>query len=159
MGELTRPRSFSEARTILFGAFGSATVRMLSRALVPHAHSQFNMLFKLSGGDFVFLIDKRTHRLTEQRAILLNPWIPHAKLDADEASVVLLLHIEPSWLAGLLGVREPDVLQIFEEPCITLTSTIRHQTESLATAISMDSLSRLNDGFQDMLAAFFSSRL
>jgi AraC family transcriptional regulator len=140
--------------TILFGPFGSATVRSVRRALVPHAHSQFNLLFKLSGADIALRIDKRAHFLDERRAILLNRWIPHAKLDASEASVVLLLHIEPSWLAGLLDVAERDVLHLFEDPCVTLSSTIRQQAESLAIAISGNSLGRPNQHFPDMLRAY-----
>jgi hypothetical protein len=39
---------------IVTGDFGRATVNITGRALVEHAHQQFNMLFMLGGADTKF---------------------------------------------------------------------------------------------------------
>ena len=63
---------------ILQGRFGRATVNVTDKALVEHAHREFNILFKLSGDDTLGLRDKHEaiagaqHKVIGRYAILAS---------------------------------------------------------------------------------------
>jgi hypothetical protein len=113
--------SHNKAGTILLEPFGSVAVRRLGRALPPHAHAQFNLLFKLGGADIALRIDNRIYPVDNKHAALLIPWVPHAKLHADAISLALLLHIEPTWPAGQSGPGERRVSDLFAGPLVGLS--------------------------------------
>src|SRR5579864_3341158 len=99
---------------ILQGDFGRATVNLISRPLVAHAHAQYQFLFKLGGADCGFRIGAQDCMLTNERAICLNPWIEHAKSGNDDMpSLILSLVVETSWLRARLQLAESGPAGIF----------------------------------------------
>jgi AraC family transcriptional regulator len=122
---------------ILRGEFGRATVNLISRALVEHAHSQYQFLFKLGGSDCGFRVGARDCMLSNDRALCLNPWVEHAKSSADDqASLILSLVIEAAWLREQLELREHGPADIFPEPLVVITPDVRHHVDRLAAAIT-----------------------
>lgn len=122
---------------ILQGEFGRATVNFISRALVEHAHSQYQFLFKLGGSDCGFRVGARDCVLSADRALCLNPWVEHAKSGTDDQpSLILSLVIEASWLRAQLKLREHGPSNIFPEPLVVVTPDVRHHVDRLAAAIT-----------------------
>jgi AraC-like DNA-binding protein len=122
---------------ILQGSFGRATVNLISRPLVAHAHSQYQFLFKLGGSDCNFRIGAQDCTLTAERAICLNPWIEHAKNSSDgEPSLILSLVIEAPWLRKQLKLAENGTSDIFTKAAVVVTPDVRHHVDRIAAAIT-----------------------
>jgi AraC-like DNA-binding protein len=123
---------------ILQGDFGCAIVSVLGRALVAHAHSQFNMIIKLGGADAWFRTPDATLELTDDTVILFNPWESHAKLenkDEDDPSMHLVLQIEQGWLSSALQLDAPLIQRLFRSPCAAITDNVRERARHVSTAI------------------------
>ncbi|VCU68917.1 HTH-type transcriptional activator RhaS [Pigmentiphaga humi] len=96
------------------GAFGRASLLDSDHDLVTHAHPQCHVLVKAGGADASYTVRGRTVRLTSDSLVLVNAWEPHAKLQPlpGERTVVLVLCMEPAWLAEhdplLSGSGMPD---------------------------------------------------
>lgn len=123
---------------ILQGDFGRAIVSVLGRALVAHAHAQFNMIIKLGGADARFRTPDETFELTDDTVILFNPWESHAKLenkDEHNPSMHLVLQIEQSWLASLLNVDVLPNQKLFQSPCVAITESIQVRARQVSAAI------------------------
>ncbi|WP_156992353.1 hypothetical protein [Paraburkholderia oxyphila] len=59
--------------SILQGDFGHATVNLICRPLVAHAHAHYQFLFKVGDADCGFRVGAQECTLTGERAICLNP--------------------------------------------------------------------------------------
>jgi AraC-like DNA-binding protein len=131
---------------IVSGDFGRATVNITGRALVEHAHQQFNMLFMLGGGDTMFRSGSQTLALDEGSVLLFNPWVPHLKL-ANEAgpTMILSLIIEIDWIDRVLEAQGLRRGLIFPRPREQMTENVRLQAERLAAAVSRDLLESAAD--------------
>lgn len=124
---------------IVSGDFGRATVNITDRALVEHAHQQFNMLFMLGGADTKFRSGAADLALDEGSVLLFNPWVPHLKL-ANEAgpTMILSLIIETDWIDRVLEAQGLRAGLIFPRQREQMTENVRVQAERLAAAISRD---------------------
>ncbi|MDB5458849.1 MAG: AraC family transcriptional regulator [Caulobacteraceae bacterium] len=121
---------------ILSGRFGRATVNVTDKALVEHAHREFNILFKLGGADTAFRSENQSLALDDNSLLLFNPWVPHAKLaNADAPTMVLSLIIEPEWLVRVLADRAPRIDRLFPNSRETITEEIRIHANRLGAAI------------------------
>jgi len=124
----------STAQRIFHGAFGRIALLHMDAALVPHAHSECHVLLKAAGADSSFNVKGQRQPLTNRTAVLVNAWEPHGyNHEAEaEATLILALYIEPSWLAQMkrslsLSAR-PD---FFQRPCVELTPHMRSVSEAM----------------------------
>ncbi|WP_176593782.1 AraC family transcriptional regulator [Sphingobium sp. EM0848] len=122
---------------IVTGDFGRATVNVTDRALVEHAHHQFNMLFMLDGAETVFRSGDTDLPLDGSTVILFNPWVPHLKLaNAAGPTTILSLVIEPDWIDRVLEARGLRNGLSFPRIREGMTTGVRLAAQRLAGAIS-----------------------
>jgi AraC family transcriptional regulator len=122
---------------IIQGKFGRATVSLTERALVAHAHEEPNLIIKLGGADARFKTGERVLELKDGMAALFGPWCSHAKLPNDGAmSLLLVLLLEPTWLAATLKVDRPVLEELFPEPLVGLDPELKDHAERIAAVIS-----------------------
>ena len=142
---------------ILQGDFGRATVNLISRPLVAHAHAQYQFLFKIGGADCDFRVGTENCKLTSERAICLNPWIEHAKNgNEDLPSLILSLVVEPSWLRTRLQLGQSGPSGIFPETMVVVTPDVQHHVERLAAAITHHLITHEDGGMpilEDLVSA------
>ena len=130
----------STAVRVFQGKFGRVALLDMDRPLVTHAHSQCHVLIKVSGEDTFFSVRDKQYPLTDQTAVLVNSWEPHAYThhspDAPR-TIILALYIEPVWLVEiektLISSGHPG---FFLRSCAEISSPIR----KLANALAMQML-------------------
>lgn len=140
---------------ILQGAFGRAIVSVLGRALVAHAHAQFNMIIKLDGADAWFRTPDAVLKLTDDTVILFNPWESHAKLenkDESNPSMHLVLQIEQAWIASILNVDPLAMQKLFPTPCVAATESVREQARRVSAAV-VQSMTTTDANCSEIIAA------
>jgi AraC-like DNA-binding protein len=136
---------------IVQGTFGRASVTLMGRPLVAHAHAQFNILIKVGGADSAFKVGETTERLTDHTVMLFNPWIPHAKLESEGGpSLVLALLLEQTWMSQVLAVPVARLSHFFPEACVAMAPEVRREAERLAAAITQP-VAAPEDDTADML--------
>lgn len=122
----------SSAIRLYKGPFGRASLLEIDKCLVTHAHHHCHVLIKASGPDVSFVVRDRVCTMTSSNALLLNTWEPHTYLhqadqESKQSTIILSLHIEPSWLAAteesLAHVAHP---RFFPQPVIELSHAMRH---------------------------------
>jgi AraC family transcriptional regulator len=93
----------STAIRLLHGNFGRVALLRMNTPLVVHAHHHCHILIKASGIDAAFNVNGTHVPLTEQNAVLINAWEPHAFISEgrgeQDHTVILALYVEPSWLS------------------------------------------------------------
>jgi AraC-like DNA-binding protein len=92
----------SVAVKLFQGRFGRVALLDMTAPLVTHAHHHCHVLLKAGGSDSAFLVRGQRQPLTENTAVLVNAWEPHAyqhDLPPGQDTLILALYIEPSWLA------------------------------------------------------------
>lgn len=91
----------SDALRIAYGPFGRVALLDMDRSLVRHAHPHCHVLLKVEGDDTQFLVGERIAPLTDELAVLVNAWEPHAYVHDSRRgrTIILALYIEPRWLA------------------------------------------------------------
>lgn len=74
----------------------------MDRSLVRHAHPHCHVLLKVDGADTAFLVGDEVAQLTDESAVLINAWTPHAYVHDPRKprTIILALYIEPSWLGA-----------------------------------------------------------
>jgi AraC family transcriptional regulator len=128
----------STALRITNGTFGRVVLLNMDRPLVRHAHPHCHVLLKVEGADTRFLVRNRFVPLTDENAVLVNAWEPHAyEHHPDQPkTVILALYIEPAWL-GLFRSNwsasgAPD---FFADPAGGVSRGVREHARSLAAAM------------------------
>jgi AraC family transcriptional regulator len=126
----------STAIRVFLGKFGRVALLDMDRPLVTHAHSQCHVLIKVSGADTFFSVRDKLYPLTDQTAVLVNSWEPHAYAHHDPdapRSILLALYIEPLWLGEienkLISSGHPG---FFPNTCVEISKPIRNLSNSLA---------------------------
>jgi AraC-like DNA-binding protein len=116
------------------GSFGRVATHTTARALVEHAHFEFNFIFKVGGADTGFRVGRQEFMLDHSVGILVNPWMPHAKMTSEEGAATDVLTILPDaqWLAATLELHDLPLVKLFARPCVELTPQIRAQVDRLA---------------------------
>jgi AraC family transcriptional regulator len=126
----------SVAVRALQGKFGRVCLLDMDRPLVTHGHSQCHVLIKVSGEDTFFNVRDKSYPLTDQTAVLVNSWEPHAYTHHDPdapGTIILALYIEPMWLGeiekALISSGQPG---FFPQPCVEISKPIRNLSNQLA---------------------------
>lgn len=90
----------SDALRIAHGVFGRVALLDMDCSLVRHAHPHCHVLLKVDGDDTQFLVGDKIVPLTNQLAVLVNAWEPHAYVHDPrrKTALILALYIEPEWL-------------------------------------------------------------
>lgn len=94
----------STAIKIFQGRFGRVALLDMNASLVTHAHHHCHILIKAGGADSAFLVRGERQPLTDETAVLVNAWEPHAYTHAPTQigqPLILALYIEPSWLSEI----------------------------------------------------------
>lgn len=136
----------SRGITFLQGRFGRVGLIDLNVPLVTHAHHHCHVLVKVFGADGAFRVRGAHCPLTDDRAVLVNAWEPHAyEHCALESTFILALYIEPEWLgeihAKLSASGHP---RFFPQACVPVTPRMRRVADDLASAmVSMTDASSL----------------
>lgn len=119
------------------GRFGRVALLDVDRPLVTHAHSQCHVLLKAGGADTFFAVRGELQPLTDDTAVMVNAWEPHAYVQPrpDAARTVFLaLYIEPAWLLSLEGgLRWAGQPGFFPEPSARISPGIRRRVDELAS--------------------------
>ncbi len=128
----------SDALRIRTGKFGRVALLDMDRHLVRHAHPHCHVLLKVDGADTSFLVGDEVAHLTDESAVLINAWTPHAYVHRpnDPRTLILALYIEPSWLAGFRANWAASAgAGFFDRTADAITPNIRKQTLTLAASM------------------------
>lgn len=132
----------SNALRIARGRFGRVALLDMDRPLVRHAHPHCHVLLKVEGADTQFSVRDRLVPLTDESAVLINTWEPHAYAhdQTRPKTVILALYIEPQWLGHFrpnwATSHAPD---FFACNVGSITPDIRSRTRTLAEAMVQES--------------------
>ncbi|MDR5651101.1 AraC family transcriptional regulator [Ruixingdingia sedimenti] len=128
----------SDALRIRSGPFGRVALLDMDQSLVRHAHPHCHVLLKVDGADTRFLVGEVVAPLSDETAVLINAWTPHAYVHDPAAprTLILALYIEPSWLAGFrANWLASGGAGFFSAPVGTITPRIRKATVELAASM------------------------
>ncbi|MDR3097822.1 MAG: AraC family transcriptional regulator [Paraburkholderia sp.] len=125
----------SSAIKIYQGRFGRVALLDMDAPLVHHAHHHCHLLIKAAGPNTFFAVHDELQPLTEETAVLVNPWESHAYRhngNPGERTGILAMYIEPEWLTQIQhplgGVGHP---RFFPQPCVQLSAHARKLVEEL----------------------------
>lgn len=125
----------SDALRIAHGAFGRVALLDMDRSLVRHAHPHCHVLLKVDGDDTQFLVGDQVAPLTDDLAVLVNAWEPHAYIHDPRRknALILALYIEPEWLRSFRpNWAASGAPGFFEQSAGEVTSHIRQTALDLA---------------------------
>lgn len=131
----------SNALRLAKGTFGRVALLDMDRPLVRHAHPHCHVLLKVEGADTQFSVEDRVVPLTDESAVLINAWEPHAyaHFDGQPATIILALYIEPKWLSEFRpNWRASGAPDFFTQTVGATTPQIRALTRELAEAMVHD---------------------
>ena len=128
----------SNALRIAHGKFGRVALLDMDASLVRHAHPHCHVLIKADGADTQFLVRDRLVPLTDESAVLINAWEPHAYVHDPNRprTKILALYIEPNWLSGFRpNWAASGVPGFFSRSGEQITRTLRRRASELAEAM------------------------
>jgi len=128
----------SNALRIAHGAFGRVALLDMDASLVRHAHPHCHVLIKADGADTQFLVRDRLVPLTDESAVLINAWEPHAYVHDPnrQRTKILALYIEPKWLSGFRpNWAASGVPGFFNRSGEQITRALRRRASELAEAM------------------------
>lgn len=131
----------STALRITHGAFGRVALLDMDRSLVRHAHPHCHVLIKADGADTQFAVGDNLVKLTDQQAVLINTWEPHAYVHYQERprTIILALYIEPTWLKTFRpNWAASGAPGFFEKPAGEVSPRIRRLAMDLAAIMLAD---------------------
>lgn len=131
----------SSAIRFITGRFGRVALLAMDAPLVTHAHHHCHVLLKTAGEDALFRVRGVPCPVTDDRAVLINAWEPHAYEHsapaAGTATEILALYIEPAWLRAFDLIRAGcDPVQCFTQPVIPITSQLKDAALTLAALLA-----------------------
>lgn len=123
----------SKAIKIFQGRFGRVALLDMTASLVPHAHHHCHILIKAGGADGAFAVRGERQPLTDETAVLVNAWEPHAYIHEappEAQTLILALYIEPSWLADIQRSLSLSAHpRFFPQPCVGIRPGTRKIVE------------------------------
>ena len=125
----------STALRIAHGTFGRVALLDMDRSLVRHAHHHCHVLLKVEGADTQFVVGDRISPLTDNTAVLVDGWKPHAYVHVPDRprTLILALYIEPQWLKEFRpGWAASGAPGFFEQPSGEISPRIRELSLRLA---------------------------
>jgi AraC family transcriptional regulator len=118
---------------IFQGRFGRVALLDMNSSLVAHAHPHCHILIKAGGRDSAFSVRGQRQPLTDESAVLINAWEPHAythEPGPTEQTLILALYIEPPWLSeiqqSLASSAHP---RFFPQTCVRIKPETRKIVE------------------------------
>lgn len=119
------------------GRFGRVAIHATSRPLVEHAHLEVNLIFHIGGSATGFRVGQAACVLDSDSVVLVNPWLPHAKLpSADGDTHVLTVLPDPAWLSETLMLADLPLVKLFSRPHAQVTPEVRQWRDTLAATIN-----------------------
>lgn len=93
---MSRPVAF------LHGAFGRIGLVDMDSSLATHVHHHLHVAIKAGGADTFFRVRGTDYPATDDRAVLVNAWEPHAwqRDPRTPPTRFLTLYLEPRWLTA-----------------------------------------------------------
>lgn len=132
----------SSAIKIFQGRFGRVALLDMDAPLVAHAHHHCHILIKAGGADSAFVVRGERAPITDDLAVLVNAWEPHAyEHDAppDSRTMILALYIEPGWLAELQrSLALSAHPRFFPQRCVRLSPVTRKMAEEFVLELWWD---------------------
>ena len=131
----------STALRITHGAFGRVALLDMDRSLVRHAHPHCHVLIKADGADTQFAVGDNLVKLTDQQAVLVNTWEPHAYVHYKERprTIILALYIEPDWLKSFRpNWAASGAARVLENPARAVWPRLPRRALGLATIMLAD---------------------
>ncbi len=125
----------SNALRIAHGRFGRVALLDMDASLVRHAHPHCHVLIKTGGADTQFQVRDQLVPLTDESAVLINAWEPHAYIHdpSRPRTTILAFYIEPGWLSGFRqNWGASAVPDFFARNCDVLAPAIRCLAHDLA---------------------------
>jgi len=125
----------SNALRIACGEFGRVALLDMDRSLVRHAHPHCHVLLKVQGADTRFSVGDEVVSLSDDTAVLVNAWQPHAYVHdpARPRTVILALYVEPIWLRSFRpNWRASGGPSFFDRPMGIVSPRVRSLTDRLA---------------------------
>ena len=154
----------SSAIKIFQGRFGRVALLDMDAPLVAHAHHHCHILIKAGGADSAFIVRGERAPITDELAVLVNAWEPHAYehvAPTDAHTLILALYIEPGWLADLQrSLALSAHPRFFPQRCVRLSPATRKMVEEFVLELWWDdevSPSRLEDLLFNLIIAVVES--
>jgi AraC family transcriptional regulator len=131
--QTTSRRAISRAVKIFQGRFGRVALLDMNESLIAHAHHHCHILIKAGGSDSAFSVRGKRQPLTDETAVLVNAWEPHAYTHEPVPAgqtLILALYVEPSWLSeiqrSLVSSAHP---RFFPHACVQIKPATRKIVE------------------------------
>ncbi len=131
----------STALRIAHGTFGRVALLDMDRSLVRHAHPHCHVLIKVDGEDTQFAVGNGMVQLTDEQAVLINAWEPHAYVHDRKRprTIILALYIEPEWLKAFRpNWAASSAPGFFEQRAGAVSPRIRRLALDLASLMLAD---------------------
>ncbi len=128
----------SNALGIAHGKFGRVALLDMDASLVRHAHPHCHVLIKAEGADTHFVVRDELVPLTDDNAVLINAWEPHAYVHdpSRPRTVILAFYIEPGWLSDFRRNWGASAAPgFFQRHSDWITAGIRRQANELAAVL------------------------
>jgi AraC-like DNA-binding protein len=118
------------------GRFGRITLFEANQPVHEHAHPHVHALFKVSGDDGAYDVAGASCPLTDDRAVLVNPWVPHAnwRTTGGPSTTILALYLETGWFGEAAGPGR--AFAPFPSPSVVATRSQRQIVASLSAALA-----------------------
>jgi AraC family transcriptional regulator len=143
--------------SIVQGAYGRVTLNLDGRSLVAHAHAEMHVIFKLGAADAPFRIDANRVDVSDGQALVIPPWIPHARLEGDAAALQLVMWLSPAWIAAATDITRESLF-----PAAARVVTIGESTLAAAQRMAelvRDASNRNPDEIDGMVAELLTMTL
>jgi AraC-like DNA-binding protein len=109
---------------------GRVALLQLGMPIVEHAHPQAHVLLKFDGPDGAFLVDGVECPLTDDRVVLVDPWVSHAGIPGPGQSATRILALYIDIAAGAASMRRPS--RRFAGASAPLDSALRQSADRVA---------------------------
>jgi len=136
----------SNALRVACGHFGRVALLDMDRSLVRHAHPHCHVLLKVQGADTRFSVGDEVVPLSDDTAVLVNAWQPHAYVHdpARPRTIILALYVEPIWLRSFRrNWGASGGPGFFERPTGIVSPRVRSLTDRLAMTMVHEPEARL----------------
>jgi len=123
---------------VFVGRFGRVALFDASAPVLGHAHSQMHILIKIDGNDCHYGIGGESVHLTDDRMVLVNPWIPHAnpRKPGSPATILLAIYLEPLWFGDYGSTLiSGSGAQLFPKSSVLVTDRTRYLAGMIARLI------------------------
>lgn len=150
----------STAISVYHGHFGRASLYLLDRTMIKHAHREGHLTFWVQGAMSKITIKDMPCILTPERAAAINPWELHSyEPDGSGAGqYCLVLYIKPEWFMNF-SVATTGALK-FGRPEIEMTTVVRGLVANVVRLLTNARATDLLDGYlYELTAACFEQTL